>query len=436
MFKIVMMTLTCFFGLIFSQAHAQGSLTIVAVGEASLEKDHILIPDPNVSSSALKGDAQTFVEVIRNDFSFYKSKFYVDNKGVSGSTTWSSWEEKKISYVIQVEDSSGQLKIEALKVSDKSTLFTKELSPNSSRLRSQAHDVADEIYRAVTGKASIFKSKILFVSDRDGRGGESVKELYIMDFDGHNKTRLTNHGGTVISPGISHDGETVLYSLIKSGKKKRNVDLYVMDVKTRQTKLLSSRAGINSGAVFMPDGDHVALTLSHKGSANLYVMNIESGSLRQLTKSYAPDVDPSINRDASLMTFLSGRSGAAMIYTMDPSGLEKEVKRISYVGKFNATPRFSPDGQEIAFSSWLDNRFDIFRIGADGHNLSRLTKDFGSNEDPTYSPDGQFIAFSSQRVISESEADQNIYIMDRDGDILGPITKNYGNCITPRWSKH
>lgn len=436
MFRYLISIGVFFLSFSLTQVHAQGSLTIVAVGEASQEKDHISIPDAKSSSPGENKLAQGFVEVLRNDFSFYKSTFYVDKTGVSGSENWSKWKEENFSYVVQVEAKSGQLSVKALKVSDQSTLFEKELTPSRSSLRAQAHEVADGIYRSITGKESIFKSRILFVSDRDGRKGTQIKELYIMDFDGHNKTQLTRHGGTVISPGISHDGKQVLYSLIKPGKGKRNVDLYVMDIKTRESKLLSNRAGINSGAVFMPDGNHIALTLSHKGNANLYVMNIESGSLRQLTKSYAPDVDPSVNRDASLMTFLSGRSGSAMIYTMDPSSLEKDVKRISYVGKFNATPRFSPDGKEIAFSSWLDNRFDIFRIGADGHDLSRLTKDFGSNEDPTYSPDGQFIAFSSQRVVSESEADQNIYIMDRDGEILGSITENYGNCITPRWSKY
>jgi len=436
MFRYLLLVITCVMSISLSQALAQGSLTIVAVGEATLEKDSISIPDAKLDSSANKKYANAFVEVLRNDFSFYKSKFYIDKKGVFGAGEWEKWKEKNYNYVIQVETTGGQLNIKALSVSEKNTMFEKDLTPSSSSLRAQAHEVADGIYRAIKGEDSIFKSQILFVSDRDGSKAQPVKELYIMDFDGHNKTRLTNHGGTVISPGISHDGEKVLYSLIKPGKGERNVDLYIMDVKTRQFRPLSSRAGINSGAVFMPDGEHITLTLSHKGSADLYVMNVETGSLRQLTKSYAPDVDPSINKDASLMSFLSGRSGAAMIYTMDPSSLEKEVKRISYVGKFNATPRFSPDGKEIAFSSWLDNRFDIFRIGADGHNLSRLTKDFGSNEDPTYSPDGQFIAFSSQRVISQSKADQNIYIMDRDGEILGSITENYGNCITPRWSKY
>jgi TolB protein len=94
-----------------------------------------------------------------------------------------------------------------------------------------------------------------------------------------------------------------------------------------------------------------------------------------------------------------------MIYTMDPSGVEKKVKRISYVGKFNAAPKFSPDGKYIAFSSWVDNRFDIYRIDSTGKNLVSLTKNFGSNEEPYFSPDGQFIVFTSQRVITSKTCD-------------------------------
>ena len=185
----------------------------------------------------------------------------------------------------------------------------------------------------------------------------------------------------------------------------------------------------------MPGDKEILLTLSFGGNAEIYAMNIQTRALRRITKHFSLDVDPSINNEGSLLAFLSGRSGKAMIYTMDPTGVEKNVKRISYVGQYNATPRFSPDGREIVFSSWLDERFDLFRINADGSGLSRLTKDFGSNEDPTYSNDGEFIAFSSQRVLSRTKATHNIYIMDKDGDIMGSLTKEFGNCITPRWSK-
>ena len=163
-------------------------------------------------------------------------------------------------------------------------------------------------------------------------------------------------------------------------------------------------------------------------------MNLETKRITPLTRNWALDVDPSVSTHTGTVAFLSGRSGEAHIYTLDPSGVEKNVQRISFVGRFNATPRFSPNGQELAFASWIDRRFDIVRIAIDGKNLVRLTKDFGSNEDPTYSNDGQFMAFSSKRVISRRKAVHNIYVMTRDGDILGPVTTKFGNCTTPRWT--
>jgi TolB protein len=257
-----------------------------------------------------------------------------------------------------------------------------------------------------------------------------------MDFDGRNVERQYLFKGNVISPAISPDKEKVIYSYVSNTKikKRRNINLFVMDLKTRRSKLISNRSGLNSGAAFTSDGKEILLTLSHTGNADIYRMNLGSNKVRRLTTHYSDDVDPSLNADGSLMSFLSGRSGRAHIYTMDPSAPEKNVKRISFVGRFNATPRFSPDGREIVFSSWVDNRFDIYRIGSNGNNLVRLTKNFGSNEEPMFSKDGEFIIFTSQRVLSAKKAIQDIYVMNKDGEILGQLTKNFGNVSAPRWS--
>ena len=65
--------------------------------------------------------------------------------------------------------------------------------------------------------------------------------------------------------------------------------------------------------------------------------------------------------------------------------------------------------------------------------MVRLTKDFGSNEEPSYSPDGEFIIFSSKRVTG-GVATQDIYLMNREGEILGQLTQGFGRCLTPRWT--
>lgn len=393
-----------------------GQGTIVAVGEAELEKDLISI--------TANSFAQKYADIVKRDFGFYKKKFTVTNNIAKASV--------KVILDASLTKGIGVLKVD---VKGKEAFsYNLDANTNTSRL---AHQISHDVFKELTGKDSIFKSKIIFVSDRDGKKN-SVKEIYSMDFDGKNTKRLTFHNGTVISPALSTNGKLVLYSLIKNNhSKKRNNNLYLLDLKTGKSKMISSRKGINSGAVFMPGDKEILLTLSHQGNAELYAMNLSNKKIRRITKHRAPDVDPSINVRGDLMAFLSGRSGLGKphIYIGDPRSLETNIKRVSFVGRFNATPRFSPDGSEIAFSSWLDNRFDIFRIDSNGRNIARLTKDFGSNEDPTYSNDGQFIAFSSQRVISRSKAVQNIYIMDRDGDIVGQITEKFGNCSSPRWSK-
>lgn len=435
-----------FFSLVsFKSFCDESTLTVVAVGEATLEKDKMVIQDSYFQGSVTsvqKNAAIDLVRLLRNDFSFYQKKFFLvepaaNNTSYRPPTNYEYWNGKSVRYLgtVNVEKSGDGLRVSVTfeDVKNRKQIYANTFTTTLQNLRKNGHDVANSVYKKITGKESIFKSKIVFVSDRNTRGSKTVKEIYMMDFDGKNVVQITSHGGIAISPAMSPDGRYLVYSLIQNTTGKRNNNLYLMDMKTRESHVISQREGINSGAIFLANGKSIALTLSLSGNAEIYEMDLESKSLRKITNHFASDVDPSITYDGKLMTFLSDRPGKAMIYTMNPNGEEKEVKRISFVGQFNATPRFSPDGKEIVFSSWLDNCFDLFRISADGSGLSRLTKEFGSNEDPSYSNDGEFIAFSSQRVISRVKADQNVYIMDRDGGILGAVTQGFGNCTTPRW---
>jgi TolB protein len=431
----------------FTSVADEGNLTVVAVGEATLEKDKMVIQDPYIQGAVTSGQktaANDMVKLLRNDFSFYQKKFFLvesapNNTSFRPPTNYEYWSSKNVRYLgtVVAEKSGDGIKFSIIFEDIKTHKQTYNAVTTTSilNLRKNGHEIANNIYKQILGKDSIFNSKIVFISDRNTRGSKTIKEVYMMDFDGKNVSQLTSHGGIAISPSLSKDGRYLIYSLILNVNGKRNNNLYMMDLKTKEFHIISSRDGINSGAIFLPDGKSIALTLTVSGNAEIYEMEIDGKNLRRITNHFASDVDPSVTYDGSLMTFLSDRAGKAMIYTLDPRGEEKNVKRISFVGQFNATPRFSPDGKEIVFSSWLDSSFDIFRIAPDGSGLTRLTKDFGSNEEPSYSNDGEFIAFSSQRVISRVKADQNIYIMDRDGGILGQITRHFGNCISPRWYK-
>lgn len=425
----------------------------IAVGNAELDKDKFVIDDAENKSlgGPQKSLSNEMIDILRNDFIFYKHKFNNVDYSDKGQNSYSNpniakWKEGGISYFVATQVSASGAGIEA-KVKAYSVLTAKEIFSQSYKLqqnnvRAVSHQMADAIYRSVTGKPSVFNSKIVFVSDRGTTGKNTVKELYIMDFDGNRVERLTNFNSVVLSPSVAPDNSKIMFSAILSHKETsrnkvrtiKNIDLKMLDLRSKQVSTVSDKPGINSGAIFSASGDLIYTTLSFKGNADIYEMNLASGQMRNITNHYGDDVDPSINKDGSMMTFLSNRPGRAHIYTMDPRSPDKGVKRISFVGQFNATPRFSPEGKEIVFSSWVDAGFDLYRISSDGNNLVRLTKDFGSNEEAVYSPDGEFIVFTSKRVLSRNKAVQDIYIMNRDGEILGQLTQEFGRNYSPQWT--
>ena len=76
-----------------------------------------------------------------------------------------------------------------------------DIRPRQPDLRFLAHRMADEIMKAY-GEKSVFESKIAFVSDRDGN-----LELYMMDYDGANQTRITFNKVEDIMPRLGRPTE-------------------------------------------------------------------------------------------------------------------------------------------------------------------------------------------------------------------------------------
>lgn len=427
---------------------------VIAVGKAGEEKDKLVVDDPETRSLSgeQKNIALELTEILRNDFAFYKHRFETIDYFDKGKNSYTSpdmakWKSQNLTYFIASEvvpkGASMEARYKAYSVLTGREIFSASFKVNRDLLRGAAHSIADSIYRSMTGKPSVFSAKIVFVSDRTTvKMSDNIKELYLMDFDGRRVEKLTNFNSVVISPSVSPDNSKIMFSLISTHKEVsqkrvrsiKNIDLKMFDVNTKTVSTVSSRPGINSGAIFSARGSSIYLTLSEKGNADIFEMEPGSTQTRQITSHYGDDVDPSVTRDGSLMTFLSNRPGRAHIYIMDPTQKEKDVRRISFVGQFNATPRFSPDGKEIVFSSWVDNGFDLYRIDSTGNNLSRLTKDFGSNEEPAFSPDGEFIVFTSKRMVSKGKASQDVYLMNRDGEVVGQLTQNFGHCYSPQWT--
>ena len=90
-------------------------------------------------------------------------------------------------------------------------------------------------------------------------------------------------------------------------------------------------------------------------------------------------------------------------------------------------PEISPNGNQILFvrseANWKANRRigHIWRIGADGTKLMQLTSGTDGESSPRWSPDGQSIAFVAKRG-TDAESVAQIYILDNAGGEARALT--------------
>jgi dipeptidyl aminopeptidase/acylaminoacyl peptidase len=92
---------------------------------------------------------------------------------------------------------------------------------------------------------------------------------------------------------------------------------------------------------------------------------------------------------------VSSRSGATEIWLCDGSG--HNAARLTSIGALTGSPRWSPDGERIAFDSNVEGHWEIYVINANGGSPQRLTIGRTSSSSPAWSGDGKWIYFVSTR---------------------------------------
>ena len=245
---------------------------------------------------------------------------------------------------------------------------------------------ASEIIFALTGERGVFDTKIAFVRKKG-----KISNIYVINFDGSELTRITNYRSIILSPHWSPDGKEISFTSYVSG----NPDLYIMDMAGGNEKKISSFQGLNLSAPWSPAGRKILLTLSKDGNEEIYVLNLKNNKLKRLTFNHSIDVSPTWSPDGRKIAFVSNRSGSPQIYLMDADG--NNARRLTYEGGYNTSPTWSPRGHWIAYEGMTNGCFQIFSIDEEGSNMMQLTFDEGNCESPSWSPDGRYLAFNSKK---------------------------------------
>jgi Tol biopolymer transport system component len=135
-------------------------------------------------------------------------------------------------------------------------------------------------------------------------------------------------------------------------------------------------------------------------------------TLKPLTEGGEPSFDPS---GTKIVYVYRGK-----IWTVDTSGKHK-----SPIGdqSFKATPRWSPDGRRIVFSSYGQNvprrdKFELWIMNTNGTSAHRLIEptldEYSGDQFPMYSSDGKYIVWTRLK---------QLWIMDSIGNNPRPLTK-------------
>ena len=129
---------------------------------------------------------------------------------------------------------------------------------------------------------------------------------------------------------------------------------------------------------------------------------------------------------SSKIVFNSNMDGNYEIYVMDDDGTN--VQRLTHHPDKDKTPRWSPDGKQIAFTRekrWEPGQklqqLDVFIMNKDSSQLQQITDHPGLDVQPEWSPDGKYIAFLSSR-----SGDWNIYKIDLATRDITQLTENPG----------
>ena len=183
-------------------------------------------------------------------------------------------------------------------------------------------------------------------------------------------------------------------------------------------------------AAFSPDGGRVVFTLFvngyNEGPAELWTVNLDGTDPRRLTpvedqdNVSVPGLAWSAVRDE--IVFASDREEADDIWAIGPDG--GGLRRITEhdAPPYWIEPVWSPDGEWIVFeadteaSTELAQRGTIYKVRADGTDLTQLTKRDGEDYDdrlPNWSPEGERILFQ-RRLPAEGDGDNwDVYVMTR-----------------------
>ena len=249
---------------------------------------------------------------------------------------------------------------------------------------------------------------LLLASNRSGRFG-----IYQMRSNVPDTLRpiLSDSAGNV-QPALSPDRTRIAFSSNRSG----SYDLYLMDADGGSPRRLTTDPGIEGEPVWTPDGSRIVFTATPAdGLPQIWSLRPDGKPAQALTALPGGNQSPAVSADGRTLAFVSTRDGNQEIYLMPIEG--GAARRVTRTEQRESSPRFLPGG---------DLMFVTERDRSKGSRVVRLTGTAGEvatvveTEEPiagiATSRDGRRMAYVVGRLADagKSKAKFGLFVQSLD----------------------
>jgi Tol biopolymer transport system component len=267
------------------------------------------------------------------------------------------------------------------------------------------------------------RGELLFQSDREG-----PTRLYIVSLANGAVRRVGTAGDWLDEePRWSHDGGRIAFSSTRG--QKGNLDIFVMNADGSQVTRLTDHAAPEQGPVWAADDKSLFFTGERDGRGEIYRVWLDSKRVDRVTSGINRAIMPATSRDGRYLAYAAQTIMSFQLHLIDlTNGSSRQITS----GGGACRPSFSPDSQEIAFVRLATEPSRLETVRENGSRVILEHKSLWSYY-PDYSPDGRQVAFSLSPAHHEGE-DWDLAVMDlaRPGQFVR-LTQGRGNDRVPDW---
>ena len=181
-----------------------------------------------------------------------------------------------------------------------------------------------------------------------------------------------------------------------------NWDLFLLDTETDTVKQLTDDDNYNYDPALSPDLQKLAFVSNRDGNEQIFIMNALGSEWlsdpseweKISTNNGVYDLDPTWSYDGSKIAFTRTGLTNSSIYLMNPDGSDQRLLVDGEVFVGASHPSWSPDGKSLAFSAWTsENISKIYTTSIENPDPKIRFNTDSSDYYPSWSPTGDSIAF-------------------------------------------